>query len=77
MKKLEDVEGQERQKALFECDVSDPEAEVKWFRGFRDDKVRSRSLVTLVAMVILSCVVCRFDIDDCCGFHIVKSLPYF
>lgn len=38
MKKLEDVEGQERQKAMFECDVSDPEAEVKWFR---DEKVKS------------------------------------
>lgn len=37
MKKLEDVEGQERQKAMFECDVSDPEAEVTWYR---DDKVR-------------------------------------
>jgi hypothetical protein len=40
MKKLEDIEGQERQKAIFECDVSDPEAEVSWFR---DEKVRSRT----------------------------------
>ena len=33
MKKLEDVEGMEREKAVFECDVNDPEAEVKWFKG--------------------------------------------
>ena len=37
MKLLDDVEGVERDKAVFECDVNDPEAEVKWFRG---DKVR-------------------------------------
>ena len=37
MKKLEDVEAAEREKAFFECDVSDPEAEVTWLR---DGKVR-------------------------------------
>lgn len=36
MKLLEDVEGVERDKAVFECDVNDPEAEVTWWRG---DKV--------------------------------------
>ena len=36
MKKLEDVEVPNRQKAVFECDVSDPEAEVTWFK---EDKV--------------------------------------
>ena len=36
MKKLEDVEVPNRQKAVFECDVSDPEAEVQWFK---EDKV--------------------------------------
>ena len=33
MKKLEDVEAVEREKAIFECDVSDPEADVTWWRG--------------------------------------------
>lgn len=51
MKKLEDVEGQERQRATFECDVSDPEAEVTWFR---DEKVRSRSL-KVIARVVCAC----------------------
>ena len=37
MKKCEDVEAAEREKAFFECDVSDPEAEVSWLR---DGKVR-------------------------------------
>ena len=32
MKKLEDVEAAEREKAFFECDVSDPDAEVTWER---------------------------------------------
>ena len=32
-KMLEDIEAVEREKALFECDVSDPEADVTWFRG--------------------------------------------
>ena len=36
MKLLDDVEGVERDRAVFECDVNDPEAEVKWFRN---DKV--------------------------------------
>lgn len=36
MKLLDDVEGIERDRATFECDVNDPEAEVKWFRN---DKV--------------------------------------
>lgn len=32
MKKLEDVEAVEREKATLECDVSDPEADVVWLR---------------------------------------------
>ena len=32
MKKLEDTEAVEREKATMECDVSDPEADVSWFR---------------------------------------------
>ena len=43
MKKLEDVEAAEREKAFFECDVSDPEAEVGWLR---DGKVRHSLYVT-------------------------------
>ncbi|ESO91795.1 hypothetical protein LOTGIDRAFT_121852 [Lottia gigantea] len=38
MKKLEDVEAVEREKAIFECDVSDPEAEVSWFRDEKELK---------------------------------------
>lgn len=41
MKKLEDVEAVEREKATFTCDVSDPEAEVSWFK---DEKVGVTSL---------------------------------
>ena len=37
MRQLEDVEGMEREKAIFECDVNDPEAEVHWFKA--DGKV--------------------------------------
>ena len=48
MKQLEDIEGQERQKAVFECDVSDPEAEVSWFR---DEKVRSKVIWCLSILV--------------------------
>ncbi|KAK3103159.1 hypothetical protein FSP39_016894 [Pinctada imbricata] len=33
MKQLEDVEGMEREKAIFECDVNDPEAEVHWYKA--------------------------------------------
>ncbi|XP_052800015.1 twitchin-like isoform X4 [Mya arenaria] len=44
MKKLEDVEGQERQRAIFECDVSDPEAEVSWFRDDKDSGVCNTEL---------------------------------
>ncbi|XP_065941806.1 twitchin isoform X17 [Magallana gigas] len=36
MKLLEDVEGVERDKAVFECDVNDPEAEVTWWRGDKE-----------------------------------------
>lgn len=36
MKLLEDVEGVERDKVVFECDVNDFEVEVIWWRG---DKV--------------------------------------
>ena len=32
MKNLEDVEAVEREKAMMECDVSDPGADVTWFR---------------------------------------------
>ncbi|KAL3842488.1 hypothetical protein ACJMK2_020494, partial [Sinanodonta woodiana] len=38
MKKLEDVEGVEREKAIFECDVSDPEAEVTWWKEDKELK---------------------------------------
>ena len=44
MKKLEDVEAVEREKALMECDVSDPEADVTWWRG---DKVHHSCLLLL------------------------------
>lgn len=40
MKKLDDVEAMEREKCYFECDVSDPDAEVHWFK-FKSDKVCS------------------------------------
>ncbi|XP_061166987.1 twitchin-like isoform X9 [Saccostrea echinata] len=36
MKLLEDVEGVERDKAVFECDVNDPEAEVTWWKGNKE-----------------------------------------
>nr|KAG5709145.1 hypothetical protein BaRGS_028601 [Batillaria attramentaria] len=36
MKKLDDVEAVEREKAIFECDVSDPEADVTWWRGEKE-----------------------------------------
>jgi len=52
MKKLEDVEGIEREKSLFECDVNDPEAEVKWFKG---DKV-SEGFKTL------NCNCCKYTL---------------
>ncbi|KAL8565325.1 hypothetical protein ACOMHN_029021 [Nucella lapillus] len=38
MKPLDDVETVEREKALMECDVSDPEAEVKWWRAEKELK---------------------------------------
>ena len=38
MKMLDDVEAVEREKAIMECDVSDPEADVTWWRG---DKVHN------------------------------------
>ena len=44
MKKLEDVEAVEREKAIFECDVSDPEADVTWWRG---EKVHNSCLLLL------------------------------
>ncbi|XP_070200689.1 twitchin-like isoform X4 [Littorina saxatilis] len=38
MKKLDDVEAVEREKAIFECDVSDSEADVTWWRGEKELK---------------------------------------
>ncbi|XP_071120619.1 twitchin-like isoform X18 [Mytilus edulis] len=43
MKLLDDVEGIERDRATFECDVNDPEAEVKWFRN---DKNKVKELTS-------------------------------
>lgn len=52
MKLLEDVEGVERDKAVFECDVNDPEAEVTWWRG---DKVsgakKKKNALTLLKKI--------------------------
>ena len=45
MKKLDDVEAVERERAMFECDVSDPEADVTWFK---DEKVRHRKCFSLI-----------------------------
>ncbi|XP_069132542.1 twitchin-like isoform X10 [Argopecten irradians] len=41
MKKLDDIEAMEREKCYFECDVSDPEAEVKWYKGKSDKELPS------------------------------------
>ncbi|XP_021346443.1 twitchin-like isoform X8 [Mizuhopecten yessoensis] len=41
MKKLDDIEAMERDKCYFECDVSDPEAEVKWYKGKSDKELPS------------------------------------
>ncbi|KAK3703484.1 hypothetical protein RRG08_024788 [Elysia crispata] len=38
MKNLEDVEAVEREKAMMECDVSDPGADVTWFRDGKELK---------------------------------------
>ncbi|XP_076471204.1 twitchin-like [Babylonia areolata] len=38
VKPLDDVEAVEREKALMECDVSDPDAEVTWLRGDKELK---------------------------------------
>ncbi|XP_041366543.1 twitchin-like isoform X3 [Gigantopelta aegis] len=38
MKKLDDVEAVERERAMFECDVSDPEADVTWFKEEKELK---------------------------------------
>ncbi|XP_071104533.1 twitchin-like isoform X3 [Haliotis cracherodii] len=44
MKKLEDVEAVEREKATFTCDVSDPEAEVSWFKDEKELKAGGKFL---------------------------------
>lgn len=44
MKLLEDVEGVERDKAVFECDVNDPEAEVTWWRGDKVSVAKNRPI---------------------------------
>ena len=46
MKPLDDVEAVEREKAIFECDVSDPEADVTWFRG---EKVRKNKFASYLS----------------------------
>ena len=53
MKPLDDVEAVEREKAMFECDVSDPEAEVTWWRG---DKVH-HSLLLLSCLSVQLCIL--------------------
>lgn len=42
MKLLEDVEGVERDKVVFECDVNDFEVEVIWWRGDKVSGVKKR-----------------------------------
>lgn len=48
MKLLEDVEGVERDKAVFECDVNDPEAEVTWWRGDKVSGAKKKNALTLL-----------------------------
>lgn len=47
MKLLEDVEGVERDKAVFECDVNDPEAEVTWWRGDKVSGAKKKIALTM------------------------------
>lgn len=42
MKLLEDVEGVECDKVVFECDVNDFEVEVIWWRGDKVSGVKKR-----------------------------------
>ncbi|KAL8579176.1 hypothetical protein ACOMHN_010760 [Nucella lapillus] len=46
MKFLDDVEAVEREKALMECDVSDPEADVTWWRGDKELKPGGKYEIT-------------------------------
>lgn len=48
MKLLEDVEGVERDKAVFECDVNDPEAEVTWWRGDKVSEAKKKKCPDIV-----------------------------
>lgn len=61
MKLLDDVEAVEREKAIFECDVSDPEADVTWWRG---DKVRQGFMLTKLP-------------EMCIVYHQANSKKYF
>lgn len=47
MKLLEDVEGVERDKVVFECDVNDFEVEVIWWRGDKVSGVKKKIVLIM------------------------------